>query len=454
MSMMRALRVAVCFAAFCAVPQAFAARSEAGTPRAMEGPMLGHVSATEAGIWVRVSGEFPVKAELSESAGFGESVWTNEEVASVEKDLAVHLVATGLKPGTAYFYRVYIADKPIGFGVDEAAHPVLKTAPGGPAKFRIGFGSCARVSRVRDQKIWDVVAAQKPDLFFWVGDNIYGDSLVPELTLAEEYRRQRNVERLQPVNWSVPQLAVWDDHDFALNDHDGSNPVKDRALKVFQWYWHNPSYGLPGTPGVFFQYAYGGVDFFFLDCRYHRDSNEAPDGPGKTFLGAGQLAWLKEGLKASKAPFKVLISGSGWTAAKGAGGDSWSSALHERNALFDYIRDEKVGGVVLLSGDTHTGECNAIDWSRHGGYDLYDLVSSPLAQNASTGWRERSPEVRVRPGFEKPNAGFIDFDLTAKKPTLSFVLYGDDGAPAWEPLLLTVDDLKNGVATAAKKSLK
>ncbi len=442
-------RFLICFALL-AAPIAFAAKSQSGTARAMEGPMVGYVTPTEIALWVRVSGEFPVKAEFSTAADFANSIWSSEVTASRNDDLAVDILASGLQPGTDYFYRVYINGNPMKWPQD--TQPTLKThtAPAGPSKFRLGFGSCARASQDGQQEIWKTVTQQDPDLFFWVGDNIYGDSLVPEITLAAEYRRQRSVPLLQPVNHSVPQLAVWDDHDFALNDHDRTNPVKDEALKVFQWYWTNPSHGLPDAPGVFFKYTYGGVDFFMLDCRYHRDPNEDPDGPNKTFLGAAQLAWLKEGLKASKAPFKVLVSGSGWTAAKGQGGDSWSSALHERNALFDYIRDAKIGGVVLLSGDTHTGECNAIDWSEKGGYDLYDLVSSPLAQGASQGWRNRSPEVRVRPGFEKANVGIIDFDLTAKTPTLSFNLYDAEGNAAWEPLVLTTKDLKNGNATAKK----
>ncbi|MFQ5739432.1 MAG: iron-containing alcohol dehydrogenase, partial [Acidobacteriota bacterium] len=63
--------------------------------------------------------------------------------------------------------------------------------------------------------------------------------------LAEEYRRQREVPRLQPLLRSRPQLAIWDDHDYGLNDSDRTNPVKKEALRVFQQYWANPAYGLP-----------------------------------------------------------------------------------------------------------------------------------------------------------------------------------------------------------------
>ena len=431
---------------------ASAAPSTTGYPRMMQGPVVGPVTETSVVIWARLSGEWPFRVGYALDSSLTDLRWSDPVTPARSKDFIVTVSIAGLSPSTRYYYRVEVAGGADAY-LGKDAIGTFKTAPakGEPAKFAVAFGSCARPQRDPNQAIWQVVTGLEPDLFFWIGDNMYGDSLEPEI-LAEEYRRQRDVPGLQTINRNVPQLAVWDDHDYGLNDSDRTNPVRDLALDVFKQYWPNPAYGLPRAPGVFFTYAYGGVDFFFLDCRYYRDPNEDLDSPEKTFLGAKQLEWLQMGLAQSAAPFKIIISGSGWTAAKGPGGDSWSSFLHERDALFDYIRTKNIGGVVLVSGDTHTGELNAIPWSDKGGYDFYDLVSSPLAQNASTGWRERTPEVRLRPGFEKPNVGLITFDLTGT-PTLTFNLYGEDGTPAWEPLVLTSDELRNGVQSyPAKKT--
>ena len=209
-------------------------------------------------------------------------------------------------------------------------------------KLQRGFGSLWFLCRIQrsDPADLNVVQNWNPDLFIWLGDNIYGDS--PDIDiLREEYRRQREVPSSLPVLRSIPQLAVWDDHDYALNNHDRTNPAKEKALQAFQEYWANPAYGLPEVPGVFFDYQYGGVDFFFLDVRYHRSPNEEEDGESKTMLGAEQLEWLKTKLSESKAPFKVLVSGSGWSSAKGGGGDSWAAFLQERDHLFTFIRDQK-----------------------------------------------------------------------------------------------------------------
>ena len=88
------------------------------------------------------------------------------------------------------------------------------------------------------------------------------------------------------------------------------------------------------------------------------------------------MTWLKTELTASTAIFKVLVAGSGWNKGKGVGEDSWAAFLHERNKIFDFIRDHEISGVVLLSGDTHVGELNVIPWSETGGYDYYDFGSS------------------------------------------------------------------------------
>jgi alkaline phosphatase D len=186
--------------------------------------------------------------------------------------------------------------------------------------------------------------------------------------------------------------GTWDDHDYGLNNHDRTHPGKAEALSVFKEYWANPSYGLAEAPGVFFRYSYGKVDFFFLDVRYYRDPNKDSNDVSKSMLGKRQFEWLRSELENSRATFKLLISGSGWTLAKGEAGDSWASFLSERNAIFDFIRDNDIGGVVLLSGDTHVGELNVIPWSENGGYDLYELTSSPCP-NGLAAWHCRPKDA-------------------------------------------------------------
>lgn len=419
-----------------------------GYSRLMQGPMLGAVTPSSFRVWVRASWEWPLQIVYATDPEFSDARTTESVMAIRSRDYCATLEVDGLRPSTTYYYRVVVAEAEDRYLGGRPAFRVKTAPPEGEAtSFRIAFGSCARWQSDPIQPIWRVIGEYEPDLFFWLGDNVYADTLDPEI-IEEEFRRQRELPVIRRFLATVPQLAIWDDHDFGLNNHDRNNPIKEEALAVWKAHWPNPSYGLPDTPGVFFKYGYGGVDFFFLDTRYYRDPNEDRDGPGKTMLGQEQLQWLKEELKGSEAPFKVLLSGSLWSEGKGPGGDAWSSFLHERDALFDWIAEQQVAGVVLLAGDPHTAELNVMSWSGKGGYDLYELVSSPLAQEPGKSWLFRPVEHRLRiPYNQGPNFGVIDFAMDRADPTLTFNIVGLEGRGVWRPLVLRASELRAGVVS-------
>jgi alkaline phosphatase D len=413
--------------------------------------MIGAVSDREIRIWTRVSGEYPVSVEYGTTFDLLSFQETEAVVARGSNDYTVVITLEGLEPETDYFYRIKVNGEEDRYLRDFPPFKV-RTAPrpGASRDFRVAFGSCPRFQDDRVQPIWSAVRGLEPALFLWIGDNVYSDSLNPEV-LQEEYRRQRDVAGLQPLLRSVPNLAIWDDHDYGLNNHDKSNPLKEAALTSFKRYWANPAYGLPEVPGVFFRYSYGRTDFFFLDGRYYRDPDMDPDTPQKTMLGEAQLRWLKSELEASTAVFKVLVAGGGWHKGKGVGEDSWASFLNERNRIFDFIRDNEISGVVLLSGDSHVGELNVIPWSEKGGYDLYDLGSSPLAQGTPDSWLERRPERRVRQVyFQGSNFGLVDF-LFEPSPRLVYRVIDIQGRSVWESFDLQADELVNGVTSWPSK---
>jgi alkaline phosphatase D len=103
--------------------------------------------------------------------------------------------------------------------------------------------------------------------------------------------------------------------------------------------------------------------------------------------------------------------------------------------------------VVLLSGDSHVAELNCIPWSDKGGYDFYDLTSSPLAQRPDTGWPANRPEVRIRQVFGGDcNFGLLRFD-TSGDPTLTYNVFDTEGRAAWQPFSLRAGELVNGVVS-------
>lgn len=409
--------------------------------------MIGAVSPDSITFWGRASGELEVDVEYSTDPSFSDPQRSIGVRATAATDHTVRITVSGLQPAARYFYRLRVDGIADRYRLTPFS---THTAPAGVAPFRLAFGSCARHQLDAEQPIFRAISAAEPDIFFWLGDNIYADS-TSSWVFAEDYRRQRSVASTLPLMRRVPQLAIWDDHDFGLNNSDMTSPVRDASLAAFRNYWANPSFGLPDCPGIFFRYSYGGVDFFMLDGRYNRTPNTGPDGPEKTLLGTRQGEWLRQELLASRAPFKVLVCGSGWSSADGPTGDTWGAFLTERNALFDFIRDRGIEGVFCLSGDTHFGEINCIPWSERGGYDFYDLVSSPLAQATGTSFLDGDPEMRIRPPFFRTvNFGLLDFQWDPE-PKVTFTLRDVRGDPALGALTLTPAELRNGVSSWRSK---
>jgi alkaline phosphatase D len=421
--------------------QRLAGAKALGYPRSMEGPMIGAPGPNHFTVWVRASGEFEVTLEWSRRADFADAVVADKAPSLASNDFCVTLQARNLEPATAYYYRLRFD------GVLDRHQPLphrTRTMPVGNADFRVAFGSCCRIQYDDRQRIFDVVRQLDPDLFLWLGDNIYGDSDQPE-THADLYRRGRVVPSLVPVLRSVPSLAIWDDHDFGFNDSDGSNPAKGALLRLFKRYWANPSYGEPDNPGVYFRQSVGDVDFFMLDGRYYRDASDGPEKPGRTMLGPRQKQWLKDELVKSRATFKVLASGTGWSMAEHhKDGDSWAVYVSERDEILDFIRDRRITGVFGISGDSHMGELNCVPRSEAGAYDFYDFCSSPLAQTPAMRFVDQVPEVRVRPVWNRTtNVGLLTFRMGAE-PSVEMRLFSDLGESVWQPVRLSSTDLVNG----------
>ncbi len=85
-------------------------------------------------------------------------------------------------------------------------------APHAHVPLRIAFGSCNR--EYQPQTHYDAIAAQRPDLWIWLGDNVYGDT-TNETELRDKYAQvlaapsyRRFVDCTAVVTWTSPMAAV------------------------------------------------------------------------------------------------------------------------------------------------------------------------------------------------------------------------------------------------------
>ena len=383
--------------------------------------MLGHVGPNEARLWIRAT------APTAWSVQFGESA-TLENAREIQGPSLVAdsantgtAVLDGLNPGTRYFYRVLIEGRP----QQVAPLPSFVTphAVGTKERIRIAFGSCVGDTIAAAAPAWAELAARRDmgpkaggfDLLLMLGDNHYANSTEPE-KLRTYYTVHRLSAGWRELTAHVPTYAIWDDHDFGPNNSDGTEPGKEDSLRVFREFWANPAVGETNNPGCYFTFQRGDTQFFMLDGRYHRSPNKAPARPEKTMFGEAQLAWLKRELLASKATFKLLANGSEWETF--GSDDSYSLFRHERDAFFQWIDEQKIEGVILLSGDRHFSS------AYHVLGRFVELSSGPFG----------SGNARLRPNPERFSGHdegalwmVLDLDTTGAVPTAVYELWQAGG---------------------------
>ena len=197
---------------------------------------------------------------------------------------------------------------------------------------------------------------------------------------------------------------------------------KPMTWEIFQQNWINPGReDLPDLPGTFYTFSHGDVEFFMLDCRYYRTSPHIP-GAVPTMLGPRQKAWLKDRLAESDATFKVIASSVPWDfRSKGKSKDTWNGFREERNELFDFIEQNRVEGVFLVSADRHRSDAYRIPWSD--GYDFYEFESSKLTNEGSHGTKEHA----LFSYNARPSCGLLEFDTTVENPTVTYKIVNIDG---------------------------
>ena len=117
--------------------------------------------------------------------------------------------------------------------------------------------------------------AQKPDVWIWLGDNIYGDS-EDVAVLKAKYDQQKSNPIYQQLRQSASIVGVWDDHDYGVNDGGKEYPRRKESQQLMLNFLDVPSNSpLRRQEGAYSVSEYGPkgqrVKVILLDGRYFRD---------------------------------------------------------------------------------------------------------------------------------------------------------------------------------------
>jgi len=399
------------------------------------GPLVGAASSSGVRIWARGArpGDLRVQYRVN-----GTSAWTTATGFAAfdsARDHTAVVTVTGLAPATSYEYRLAVDCL-----VDPLARGTFRTlpTPGNTGRVRFAFGADLTGPPYTG---FPNVAAKNTDFMIFGGDNVYADAAPAAATTGEYYARYRNQwgeAFFRKFTAGLPNLMIWDDHEIVNDWSAGQTGRYLQARPAFDAYQgsHNPPPRVAG--GTYFALRAGPADVYVLDTRSHRSPNSAPDNSSKTMLGSTQKADLKAWLSASTASFKFIISSVPFSDFGTTSTDSWRGFITERAELFRYIRDNRIGGVVLVSGDQHWS--GVFRNSSFTPYRFYEFMPTPLMAFFRPPPVTTDPQILFKVGDRNVYAVF-DVDATASPARVTVEYFDTTTNASLYRLTLTPNDI-------------
>ena len=411
----------------------------------ISGPWAGNVELRTAMIWLEVSVDVKkVAVEYYPTISL-----SAKKIVTYKGELGksfnpIKLELNDLEFGTNYQYAVLLDGKKIDLTFDtrfttKDLWQYRKPAP----DFSFLTGSCAYFNEAKfdrpgkpyggDSSIFETMAKTSADFNLWLGDNWYYREVDYSSVWGLKYRasHDRGIPILQKLMASMPQYAIWDDHDFGPNDAGENYIFKNESRNIFNDYWLNPTSG-ENNKGIYTMINYGDVDFFLLDNRFFRSDINLADtinnivNEDKAYFGKSQLDWLKNSLLFSRATFKIIVTGNQVLNPI----NNYECLTHyptEYKSLIDFLSNQKINGVVFLTGDRHHSE--VIEMQRPNDYPLYDITISPLTSGVGkVSGKELDNSFRVANTLiEAQNFGKISFFGSKGNRTMKVDFIGKNG---------------------------
>ncbi len=380
------------------------------------GVAAGDMTTDSAVLWTRTPAASMVTAELSTTATFDQVMALPAVQSSDATDFTVKVAATGLKPGTHYYYRFKAGSDVSAVGSFETAY-----APDQNAAVTLAFSGDVDW-KWKPYPLLNTLTQEKLDFFVFLGDLLYETTDMAGKTAVEDlagyrwkYRENREPRpaddsKMTPMlnlYGNFGQYSVFDNHETGLSKADKNAPSYNEGGATVNGTFVNQSDGfkariqayreyqpvveqvvqgtgdarLDGTNKFYKAVRWGAnVELIKLDDRSYRDARIAPGTAdtyscNRTMLGAPQVKWLQDTLMATKqdkVTWKVIIISSpiqelGVASQVGGdldGGKSWpGDYLCERNKILGFIDQNAIDNVVFLTTDDHYTVINNLSYN-------------------------------------------------------------------------------------------
>ncbi|HBY61789.1 MAG TPA: alkaline phosphatase [Solibacterales bacterium] len=362
-------------------------------------------------------------------------------------DYTARLDLMGLAPGSETRYTVRFESLEDG-SLSDAVEGRARTAPADRSNIRFvwtgdtagqGYGINPEWGGMR---IYETMRRDQPHFLLHSGDTIYADNPIPpEIKLPDgtvwknvttpekskiaetleefrgNYRYNFLDENLQRFNREVAQIWQWDDHEVSNNwspslDLAANPRYQDKRLSLLvahatrAFLEYAPIRFSPSDEQRIYRHIpYGPLlDVFVIDMRSYRGPNthnlQNAESPETVYLDKPQIEWLEQGLRSSRALWKVIASDMPIGLVVGDGKDGEGRPRFENSAngdgpplgreleiarLLRSIKRNRVRNVVWLTADTHYTAAHYYDPAKAQFQDFdpfWEFVSGPA--NAGT----------------------------------------------------------------------
>ena len=335
------------------------------------GVASGDITNDSAVIWSRSNRDAQMHVEYDVSSDFLQPKSLNStSLANQTTDYTARAILEGLKPDTAYYYRVWFSrpdlyqDNSDSTLLINSLSGTFRTAPA-PDHSSLTIISFIFAADLGGQKhcrqsdnggysIFKNMKELSPDFFIANGDMIYAADKCPVEGPSDNWKNipgnfsgiadpdvnWTNIEQVRDTylkHWqynradpylqsflqNVSMYSQWDDHE-VINDFGAlwqywnsfNKDRKDYANLVNEgrdaFFNYSPMHrNLDDKDRIYRSFNWGrNLDVFILDARSYRSPNNLADIPNnnKTMLGSEQLHWLKQSLMDSSAIWKVISS--------------------------------------------------------------------------------------------------------------------------------------------------
>ena len=309
-------------------------------------------------------------------------VYSNWETSiTAENNRLVSFDINGLLPNTQYYYGIEI-----GGSVDTLSFGRFHTFPEGTASFTFASGSCAQTSS--NHAVFQTIESLDPLFFFHLGDMHYQNIAVNDVNIFRQAFETVHGRPNQSLLYSNTAIAyMWDDHDYGPNNSDSTAPGQLAARLTYQEYVpHYPLAAGSGDVPIYYAFTVGRVRFVVCDSRSARSPFSATDNATKTMLGSAQKTWFKQELLNAAATHALIIWVNTLPWIGITGDDGWYGYTTERAELANFIQNNNIKNLCMISGDAHM---LAIDdgtnsyYGSGGGTGFPVFHTAPLDQSGS-----------------------------------------------------------------------